>query len=76
MFRANLLPYLEYDDSFKMASDFDIQLQILEHTNIISLHEILYFYRTHDTNLCKKITSKERHQIINRIIKKHKKRLK
>ena len=71
MYKASLLSEIKYDNSFKMASDFDLQLQILEKAPIVSIHEVLYFYRSHNTNLCKSVSNQERLKIMDTIIKKH-----
>ena len=39
---------------------------------IASIHEILYYYRAHDTNLCKTVRRTERLALIDKIITKHK----
>lgn len=75
MYRASLLPNLEYDNSFKMASDFDFHMQILELAPITSINEDLYAYRMHNTNLTRSVKSEERKSIIARIVEKHKKRV-
>lgn len=71
MVRSSLLKNMKVDESLKMAEDFDLQLQVLEQMPIESIHEILYYYRTHETNLCKSVTKTERHKIIDKIIEKH-----
>lgn len=73
MFRKDLLKFCSIDETLKMCEDFDFQLQILEHMPIASIHEILYYYRSHDTNLCKTVRRSERLALIDRIIDKHKK---
>lgn len=72
MVRSSLLTHIKADESLKMAEDFDLQLQILKKMPIESIHEALYHYRTHETNLCKSISKEERHAIIDKIINKHK----
>ena len=71
MFRRDVLKYCYIDESLKMCEDFDFQLQILQHTQIASIHEVLYYYRSHDTNLCKSVKRSERLELIDRILNKH-----
>lgn len=71
MYRASFLPNVQYDNSFKMASDFDFHLQLLEIAPITSIHEDLYAYRMHNTNLTKSVKTVERKAIISRIVNKH-----
>ena len=71
MFRRDVLRYCSIDESLKMCEDFDFQLQILQHTQIASMREILYYYRSHDTNLCKSVKRSERLELIDKILNKH-----
>lgn len=73
MFRRELLDYCSIDESLRICEDFDFHLQILEVSNISSIHETLYFYRSHDTNICKSVQKEERYAILDKIIAKHKK---
>lgn len=73
MFKRELLEKCSIDESFGMCEDFDFHLQILEHTGIGSINEPLYFYRSHETNICKNFTREERYAILDRIIEKHSK---
>lgn len=76
MFRKELLPKCAIDESLRMCEDFDFHLQILRYMPIESLHEVLYYYRSHETNLCKSVTREERLGCLDRIIAKHEKYLK
>ena len=38
---------------------------------IISIHEVLYHYRSHETNLCKTVSSAERKEINRTILNEH-----
>ena len=71
MFRASLLKEISIDETLKMCEDFDFHLQILERMPITSIHEILYYYRAHETNLCKSVTRNERLKIVDKILEKH-----
>ena len=73
MFRRELLQYCTIDESLKMCEDFDFHLQLLEHMPIASIHEILYYYRAHNTNLCRSVSRDDRLALIERIVTKHKK---
>jgi len=75
MFRSNLLDKISINENYKMCEDFDFHLQILEQMPIMSIHKILYYYRIHNTNLCKSIKRIERLSIIDKIISSHKKKL-
>ena len=75
MFRADLLESCSIDESLPICEDFDFQLQILSQTDIYSIHEILYHYRTHCDGLCHKITRQVRWATLDKIISKHKKLL-
>ena len=74
MFRSSLLQKISINENYKMCEDFDFHLQILEQMPIQSIHEILYFYRSHETNICKTVKNQERLQIMNKIIQEHRKK--
>lgn len=76
MFRKELLAHCSIDESLKMCEDLDFHLQMLRYMPIGSLHEVLYHYRSHETNLCKQISKEERWACLDRIIAKHEKYLK
>lgn len=71
MFRRELLNFCSIDESLKMCEDFDFHLQILKYMPIASIHECLYYYRAHDTNLCNSVESSERLALLEKIIGKH-----
>lgn len=73
MFRVDLLDRILIDKAFKMCEDFDFHLQILRYAPIQSIHEILYYYRSHNKSLCRSIRRTERWEIIERILEKHRK---
>ena len=73
MFRSKLLEEIKIDEQFRVCEDLDFHLQILEKTSIESIHEVLYFYRSHDTNIMKSIKNEERKQIVKQILLKHNK---
>jgi glycosyltransferase involved in cell wall biosynthesis len=73
MFRRALLKTCAIDESLKMCEDFDFHLQILKQMPIASIHKILYYYRSHDTNLCKKVKKEERWTLIDKILSKYNK---
>lgn len=72
MFRRELLDKISINESYRMCEDFDFHLQILEHMPIMSIHEVLYYYRSHKTNLCKTVKDAERINYIRTILKEHK----
>lgn len=76
MFRKELLKNCSIDESLKMCEDFDFHLQILYYMPILSIHEVLYYYRAHDTNLCRSVRRTERLALLDKIIAKHQARLK
>lgn len=71
MFRADLLPDISINENYKMCEDLDFHLQILEKAPIQSIQEFLYYYRAHDTNLCKSVKTKERLEINKTILEEH-----
>ena len=71
MFRRELLKEVAVDPNFRVCTDFDFNLQVLERMEIRSIHEILYYYRSHETNIMKSARGKERINTIKRIIEKH-----
>ena len=73
MFKKDLLEYCSIDESFRMCEDLDFHLQILNHSPVGSINEILYYYRSHDANLCSSIKRTERWAILDRIVEKHRK---
>lgn len=73
MFRQTLLETCTIDESLKMCEDFDFHLQILKQMPIASIHKILYYYRSHNTNLCKKVKKEERWTLIDKILSKYNK---
>ncbi len=72
MFRKDLLSKISINPNYKMCEDLDFHIQILENMQIRSIHEILYYYRSHDTNLCKSVSNKERININKTILATHK----
>ena len=75
MFRTKLLEKCSIDESLKMCEDFDFHLQLLKCMPIGSLHEILYYYRSHETNLCGTVRRTERLALLDKILAKHEKNL-
>lgn len=73
IFRSNVLSSIKIDEHFHVCEDFDFHLSLLERGKIVSIHEPLYFYRNHETNIMKSIKKRERWDIINKIIEKHRK---
>ena len=73
MFRRELLNEVAVDPNFRVCTDFDFNLQVLERAEIRSIHEILYFYRAHDTNIMISARGRERIGTVKRIIEKHRK---
>lgn len=71
MFRATLLDKCSINENYRMCEDFDFHIQILENMPITSIHEVLYYYRSHDTNLCKTVSSKKRKEINRTILNEH-----
>lgn len=76
MFRKELLEYCSIDESLRMCEDLDFHLQILQHMPIASIHRILYYYRSHETNLCRHVKKTERFALLDKIAEKHEKFLK
>lgn len=76
MFRKSLLSKISINTEYKMCEDLDFHIQILENMPIRSIHERLYFYRSHDTNLCKTISNQERISILKKILASHNKKAK
>jgi hypothetical protein len=72
MFRSSLLSKIDIDTQFRVCEDFDFHLQILEHTNIKSIHELLYYYRSHNDNIMISARGGERIETMKKILKKHK----
>ena len=72
MFRKDLLKNCSIDESLKICEDFDFQLQILHHMPIASIHKALYYYRSHETNICKSVSTDDRLALIDKILEKHK----
>ena len=71
MFRAKLLDKIELSEKYRMCEDLDFHIQILEHMPIASIHQLLYFYRSHTTNICKSVTEEQRKEFIRQILKEH-----
>lgn len=73
MFKTSLLSKISIDINLPVCTDLDLHLQILENTKIKSIHEILYYYRSHDNNIMNSIhKSGKWKDIVNTIINKHK----
>lgn len=72
MFRATLLEECTINENYRMCEDFDFHLQILERMPIKSIHETMYFYRSHETNLCKTVSDEKRIGYLNQILEEHK----
>lgn len=73
MFKTSLLSKISIDTNLPVCTDLDLHLQILENTKIKSIHEILYYYRSHDNNIMNSIhKSGKWKDIVNTIINKHK----
>ena len=71
MFRRELLETCTIDESLRMCEDFDFHLQMLQYTQIASINETLYYYRSHETNLCKSVPKTERWDILDKILGKY-----
>ena len=71
MFRAKLLDKCTISEKYRMCEDLDFHIQILEHMQIESIHQLLYFYRSHETNICKTVTEEQRWGFIKQILKEH-----
>ena len=71
MFRAKLLENCTINENYRMCEDLDFHIQILEHMPIESIHQIMYFYRSHETNICKSVSDEKRWAIIKQILKEH-----
>ena len=71
MFRASLLDKCTLSEKYKMCEDLDFHIQILEHMPIKSIHQTMYFYRSHETNICKTVTNEKRLAFIREILKEH-----
>lgn len=71
MFRRELLDEVAIDENFRVCTDFDFNLQVLERMEIKSIHEPLYHYRSHDTNIMISARGGERVRIIKQILEKH-----
>ena len=71
MFRSNLLSEIDIDTQFRVCEDFDFHLQILEKTDIQSIHEFLYFYRAHFNNTMISAQGGERIATMTKIVEKH-----
>lgn len=69
MFRRSALQKCHISEKYRICEDFDFHLQLLKVGKIKSIHEPLYFYRSHETNLCKQIRQAEKNVILNQIIK-------
>ncbi|MBO4622268.1 MAG: glycosyltransferase [Bacilli bacterium] len=73
MFRQELLKEVAIDPEFRVCTDFDFNMQILAKMKIKSIHEPLYFYRSHDSNIMISARGGERVRIVKKILEKHKK---
>ena len=73
MFRAKLLGSIDIDTQFRVCEDLDFHLQILEKGKIKSIHEVLYYYRSHDNNIMISARGGERIRTVKAVIEKHKK---
>ncbi len=74
MFRTSLLKEVAIDPNLPVCTDLDLHLQILERTKIQSIHEILYYYRSHDGNIMNDVHKSGKWKgIVNTIIHKHQK---
>lgn len=71
MFRRTLLNQCRINEDFKVCEDFDFHLQLLECTKVKSIKEILYYYRSHETNIMKKFDQNKRKAILKRILNNH-----
>jgi glycosyltransferase involved in cell wall biosynthesis len=71
MFRRELLNYCKINEDYKVCEDFDFHLQLLEHSKVKSLNEILYYYRSHGTNIMKKFNADKRKRILRQILNNH-----
>ena len=71
MFRRELLSNCKINENYKVCEDFDFHLQLLEHSKIKSLNEILYYYRSHETNIMKKFNIDKRRVILRQILNNH-----
>lgn len=71
MFRSTLLDKCTINENYRMCEDLDFHIQILEHMPIKSIHQIMYFYRSHETNICKSVSNDQRLGYIREILKNH-----
>lgn len=72
MFRSDLLKDISIDTNYRVCEDFDFHLQILEKSSIASIHEVLYFYRSHESNIMKAAyKNNERRDTVQKILTKH-----
>lgn len=75
MFRSTLLSKIAINLYYKVCIDFDFQLQLLENMPIVTLNEILYFYRTNKYCISRTVTMQQRKFIMNTILNTHRKKL-
>lgn len=73
MFRSKLLKEINIDSQFRVCEDFDFHLQILEKTQIKSINEQLYHYRSHSSNTMISAKGGERVKTMKNILEKHRK---
>lgn len=73
LFRKDLLKEVAIDPNYRVCTDFDFNLQVLERMEIMSIHEPLYHYRSHNSNIMISARGGERVRIINQILEKHRK---
>lgn len=71
MFRSSALKSCKINEKYSICEDFDFHLQLLDVGAIKSIHEPLYLYRSHETNLCKHVNRDEKNKILMQIIKEH-----
>jgi hypothetical protein len=71
MFRTELLKEVAIDTNFRVCTDLDLNLQILERMPVMSIHEPLYFYRYHENNIMRSARGGERKRTVDKIINKH-----
>lgn len=71
MFRRKALESCRFDLDFPVCEDFDFTLQLMKVGKIKAL-EPMYNYRQHMTSTIKQYNNKQRFELINRILDKHK----
>lgn len=72
MFRSHVLKSLRLDTRFNMCEDLDFHIGLAKLGEVGVIHEPLYFYRKHQSQITSNIKRERRLEIIKTILSKHK----